>query len=67
MPEIKKLIARKAARSAVKHTARGTASKVKRSPFRAMTLLGLGGAVGAFAGWMIGRSATGAGPVGTGA
>jgi hypothetical protein len=67
MPEIKKLIARKAARSAVKHTAHGTASKFKRNPVRAATLLGLGGAVGALAGWMVGRSATGAAPAGTGA
>ncbi len=67
MPEIKKLIARKAAKSAVKHTARGTASKVKRSPVRAVTLLGIGGAVGALAGWMIGRSATGTATAGTGA
>jgi hypothetical protein len=66
MPEIKKLIARKAAKSAVKHTARGTASKVKRSPVRAATLLGLGGAVGALAGWRVGRSTTGTASVGTG-
>jgi hypothetical protein len=43
---IKKLIARKAAKSAVKHTAHGTASKLKRDPVRTATLLGLGGGRG---------------------
>jgi hypothetical protein len=59
MPAIKKTLARKAAKTAAKHTAYGTASKLKRDPMRTMTLLGLGGALGAVAGWMAGRSATG--------
>ena len=59
MPAIKKTLARKAAKTAAKHTAHGTASKLKRDPMRTMTLLGLGGAIGAVAGWMAGRSATG--------
>jgi membrane protein YqaA with SNARE-associated domain len=67
MPAIKKTLTRKAAKSAAKHTAHGTASKFKRNPIRAVTLLSLGGAVGALAGWMIGRSATGTAPAGTGA
>ena len=66
MPAIKKTLARKTAKTAVKHTAHGTASKLKRDPMRTMTLLGLGGAVGAVAGWMAGRSMTGTAPVGTG-
>ncbi len=59
MSVIKKTFARKAAKTAVKHTAHGTASKLKRDPMRTMTLLGLGGAIGAVAGWMAGRGATG--------
>jgi hypothetical protein len=66
MPEIKKRIARKAAKSAVKHTAHGTVSKLKRSPFKAATLLSVGGAVGALAGWMAGRSAADTASAGTG-
>jgi hypothetical protein len=66
MPAIKKTLARKTARSAVRHTAHGTVSKLKRDPMRTMTLLGLGGAVGAVAGWMAGRSATGTASVSTG-
>jgi hypothetical protein len=66
MSAIKKTLARKTAKSAFKHTAHGTASKLKRDPVRTMTLLGLGGAVGAMAGWMAGRSATGTASVSTG-
>ena len=66
MPGIKKSLTRKAAKSAAKHTAHGTASKLKRNPLRTMTLLGLGGAVGALAGWMAGRSAAGTASVSAG-
>jgi hypothetical protein len=53
----KNTIVRKVAKSAAKHTAHGTASKLKRDPMRTATLLGLGGALGAAAGWVAGRSA----------
>ena len=53
---IKKKAARKAAKTTAKHTARGAASKLKRDPLRSTTLLGLGAAVGMFAGWLLGRS-----------
>jgi hypothetical protein len=66
MSAIKKNLARKAAKAAAKHTAHGTASKLKRDPMRTVTLLGLGGAVGAVAGWMAGRTATGTASVSTG-
>lgn len=58
MPSIKKAVAKKAAKSAAKHTAHGTASKLRRDPLRAATLLGLGGLVGAVAGWLAGRTAS---------
>ncbi|HET7418049.1 MAG TPA: hypothetical protein VFJ61_10535 [Solirubrobacterales bacterium] len=62
----KNTIARKAAKVAVKHTAHGTASKLKRDPMRAATLLGVGGALGAAAGWMAARTATSTASVSTG-
>lgn len=58
MPSIKKTLARKAVKSTAKHTARGTASKLKRDPVRTTTLLGVGAAAGAVAGWALGRTAT---------
>lgn len=56
---IKKAIARKAVRSTAKHTARGTASKLKQNPVRAITLLGVGCVAGVAAGWALGRTTTG--------
>jgi len=53
----KTTLARKVAKTAAKHTAHGTASKLKRDPMRTATLLGVGGALGVVAGWMAGRSA----------
>ena len=60
MSSIKKGIARKAVKSTAKHTVHGTASKLKRQPLRAATLLGLGCAAGVAAGWALGRTAAGA-------
>ncbi len=62
MSPIKSTLARKAVKATAKHTARGTASKLKRDPVRAMTLFSLG----AVAGWIVGRSAAGAASVSTG-
>ena len=53
MSAIKSTIARKAVKATAKHTAHGTASKLKRDPVRAVTLFGLG----ALAGWFAGRTA----------
>jgi len=52
---VKGKLARKAVKSTARHTARGTAAKAKRSPLRSLTLLGIGGALGAAAGWLAGR------------
>lgn len=49
MPSLKKAIARKAAKSTAKHTAHGTASKLKRNPLRSVTLLAAGALLGGFA------------------
>jgi len=57
MPSIKKAIARRAVKSTAKHTAHGTAAKLKRDPVRATTLLGLGCLVGGVAGWLLARTA----------
>lgn len=63
MPSIKKAVARKAVKSTAKHTAQGTVSKLRRDPIRATTLLALGGLIGIFTGWMLGRSSGGDGSV----
>jgi ferric-dicitrate binding protein FerR (iron transport regulator) len=52
---LKSTIARKAAKTGAKHTAHGAASKLKRRPLRAGTLLAVGGAIGALAGWVAAR------------
>jgi ferric-dicitrate binding protein FerR (iron transport regulator) len=52
---LKSTIARKAAKTGVKHTAHGTASKLKRRPFRAGALLAVGGGIGAVTGWAAAR------------
>lgn len=55
MTNAKARIGRKAAKAVVKHSAHGTASKVRRDPARATTLLGLGAAVGVAVGYLVGR------------
>jgi hypothetical protein len=61
MSSIKKTFARKAVKSTAKHGAHGTASKLKREPLRATTLLGLGGLLGGFAAWLFVRPQRGSG------
>jgi hypothetical protein len=53
---LKSRFVRKAAKSGAKHTAHGAASKLKRRPMRAGTLLFLGGAFGAVAGYLAARN-----------
>lgn len=60
MSGIRNTIARKAVKATAKHSARGTTAKAKRDPLRTVTLLGLGGALGALAGFIAGRSAASA-------
>lgn len=55
MSTIKSTLARKAVKATAKHSAHGTASKLRRDPIRAGTLLAVGAALGAFAGWTAGR------------
>jgi hypothetical protein len=59
---IKKAVARKAVKSTAKHSAHGTASKLKREPIRVTTLLGLGGLLGGIAGWLVARSGASSSP-----
>jgi hypothetical protein len=56
MPAIKKTLARKAVKSTAKHTTHGAASKLKRNPARATTLLAIGCLVGGIAGWLLART-----------
>jgi hypothetical protein len=60
MSAIKNGIARRAVKATAKHSAHGTAAKLKREPVRVVTLLGLGGALGALAGFVAGRTAASA-------
>jgi hypothetical protein len=53
---VKTQLAKKAVKTTAKHTAHGTASKFKHKPFRTVTLLALGAAVGGIVGWLVGRS-----------
>lgn len=53
---IKNKMTRKAAKKTVKHSAHGTASKLKREPLRSVTLLAIGCALGVVAGWFVARS-----------
>jgi hypothetical protein len=52
---LKSTVVRKGAKAAAKHTAHGTASKLKRDPVRAGTLLAVGGGLGALTGWAAAR------------
>jgi hypothetical protein len=54
---LKSTVARKVVKAGARHTAHGTVSKLKRSPMRATTLLAVGGALGAVAGWLAARGA----------
>ena len=55
MAKLSRKVERKAAKATVKHSARGLSSKAKRRPLRSVSLLSLGGAVGATIGWVAGR------------
>lgn len=55
MKSIKNTLARKAAKSTAKHTAHGTAAKLKREPLRTTTLLAVGCAIGVVADRVVGH------------
>jgi F0F1-type ATP synthase assembly protein I len=55
MPKLGRTIGKKATKATVKHSARGLSSKAKRQPLRSVSLLSVGGAVGATLGWLAGR------------
>ena len=56
---VKTKLARQAVKTTAKHTAHGTLSKIERKPFRSITLLAVGAAIGGLVGWLIGRSGGG--------
>jgi len=62
MKSIKQTLASKAVKSTAKHTAHGTATKLKRKPLRAATLLAIGCAAGVVASRLVGRVASGPAP-----
>jgi hypothetical protein len=56
---VKTQLAKKAVKTTAKHTAHGATSKLARKPFRSVTLLALGAALGGIVGWLVGRSGGG--------
>lgn len=56
MTAIKTKLAKKAVRTTARHSAKGAASKLKRSPLRTSTVLAVGCAIGLVAGWWLARS-----------
>jgi hypothetical protein len=56
MASIGRKLGKKATKATVRHSVRGVSSKAQRKPLRSATLLGVGGAFGALAGWFAGRS-----------
>jgi hypothetical protein len=55
MTTLARSIGKKATKATARHSVRGVASKAKHKPLRSATLLSLGGAFGAAAGWLAGR------------
>lgn len=55
MASLARTIGLKAAKATVRHSVRGTASKVQRKPLRSTTLLTAGVLFGAAAGYLAGR------------
>ena len=57
MSKLGNTLGKKAAKATLRHSVRGFASKAQRQPLRSVTLLSLGGALGAVGGWLAGRRA----------
>ena len=57
MSTVKRVMGRKAAKAAVKHTTHGVVAKAQRKPLRSVSLLAIGAVVGAGIGWLAARSA----------
>jgi hypothetical protein len=55
MAKLGRTVGKKATKATVRHSVRGVASKAQRRPIRSVTLLGVGGFVGALTGFAAGR------------
>jgi hypothetical protein len=55
MSKLGRSVGKQATKATVKHSARGLSSKAKRQPLRSVSLLSVGGALGAAVGWVAGR------------
>lgn len=53
---LKTILAKKAVKTTAKHTAHGTASKFRRDPMRAASLIGLGVLIGAATVWLLSKA-----------
>jgi hypothetical protein len=58
MAKLGSMVGKKAAKATAKHSVRGVVSKAQRKPLRSVSLLSLGGMIGATAGWFAGRKTT---------
>jgi hypothetical protein len=59
MENLSRVIGRKATKATLRHSWNGLISKAQRKPFRSVSLLSVGGVVGATAGWVAGRKSAG--------
>lgn len=67
MTSIKGTLIRKAAKTTAKHSAHGTASKLRRDPMRTGTLLGIGCVAGVLGDRLVSRAAADSKPAAPGA
>jgi hypothetical protein len=58
MATLTRTLGKKATKATVRHSVRGVASKAQRKPLRSVTLLSVGGLMGAAAGWLAARKTT---------
>jgi hypothetical protein len=55
MATLGRTIGKKAVKATARHSVRGVSAKAQRQPMRSATLLSVGSAFGAVAGWVAGR------------
>lgn len=58
---LKTVMARRAVKATARHSAHGTASKLRRRPLRTVTLLAVGALLGALVAWSVARAGAGQG------
>ncbi|MGZ4250564.1 MAG: hypothetical protein ACXVUE_19935 [Solirubrobacteraceae bacterium] len=59
MAKLTRIIGKKATKATVRHSVRGVTAKAQRRPLRSVSLISLGGLLGATARWVAGRKTAG--------